>query len=54
MHWKRNIYHSKGIDESNMGEIHFEMNVYQSQCPNIGDYDIIYGSTQISAYCGAN
>jgi hypothetical protein len=26
-------------------------NVYQNQCPNIGDYHIIYGSTQMSASC---
>jgi hypothetical protein len=29
----------------------FEKNVYQSQCPNIEDYDTIYGSTQMCAYC---
>jgi hypothetical protein len=29
------------------------MNVYPSQCPNIGDYDTIFGSTQMFAYCDA-
>ncbi len=37
-----------------MGQVHFEKNVYQNQCPNIGDYDTIYGSTQMCAYCDAN
>jgi hypothetical protein len=30
------------------------MNVYQTQCPNIGDYDIGFGCTQMFAYCDAN
>jgi hypothetical protein len=34
--------------------VHFERNVYQSQCPNIGDYDIVYGGTQMCTYCDAN
>ncbi len=32
-----------------MSQVHSEKNVYQSQCPNIGDYHIIYGSTQMFA-----
>jgi hypothetical protein len=31
--------------------MHFERNVYWSKCPNIGDYDTMYGSTQMCAYC---
>jgi len=31
--------------------VHFEKNVYQSYHPNIGDYDIVYGSTQMCVYC---
>jgi hypothetical protein len=34
-----------------MGQVHSKRNVYQNQCPNIGDYHIIYGSTQMCAYC---
>jgi hypothetical protein len=31
--------------------VHSEKNIYQSQCPNIGDYDIVYGNTQMCTYC---
>jgi hypothetical protein len=34
--------------------MHFEKNVYQSKSPNIGDYDTMYGSTQMCAYCDAH
>jgi hypothetical protein len=30
MHSKRNVYHNQGIDINNMGQLHFEMNVYQN------------------------
>ncbi len=33
-----------------MGQVHSKRNVSQNQCPNIRDYDIIYGSTQMCAY----
>jgi hypothetical protein len=32
-----------------MGQVHSKKNVCQNQCPNIGDYHIIYGSTQMFA-----
>jgi hypothetical protein len=32
----------------------FQRNVYQSQCPNIGDYDIVCGRAQMCVYCDAN
>ncbi len=51
MHFEKDVYHSQGNDENNMGQVHFEKNVYQSYHPNIGDYDIVYGSTQMCAYC---
>ncbi len=31
--------------------MHFEKNLYQNKCPNIKDYDVVYGSTQMCAYC---
>jgi hypothetical protein len=34
-----------------MGQLHSKMNVYQNYCPIIGDYDIVYRSTQMCAYC---
>jgi hypothetical protein len=34
--------------------VHSKKNIYQSQWPNIGDYDIVYGSTQICTYCDVN
>ncbi len=37
-----------------MGHVHFEKNLYQSQCPNIKDYDIVYGSTHVCAHCDIN
>jgi hypothetical protein len=48
---KKLIYYSQGIDGNNMGYVHSNRNVYQSQCPNIGDYDIVFGITQMFAYC---
>ncbi len=51
---QNDIYHNQGIDENNMGQVHFKRNVYQSQCPNIGDYDIIYGNTQMCVYYDAD
>ncbi len=48
MCFERDIYHNQGIDENNMIQVHFENNVYQNKCPNIGDYETIYGSTQMS------
>jgi hypothetical protein len=45
MCFERDNYHNQGIETNNMGQVHFEKNVYQSQCPNIGDYGTIYGST---------
>jgi hypothetical protein len=32
----------------------FQRNVYQSHCLNIGDYNIVCGSTQMCVYCDAN
>jgi len=51
--FQNDVYHNQRIDENNMGQVHSEMNVYQIQCcPNIGDYDIFYGNTQmLCAYC---
>jgi len=37
-----------------MDQVHFERNVYQSQCLNIGDHDIVYGNTQMCDYCDAS
>ncbi len=51
MHSKKDVYHNQGIDINNMGQLHIEMTVYQNQCPIIGDYDIVYRSTQMCAYC---
>ncbi len=51
MCFKNDIYRSQGNDENNMGQVHFEKNVYQSYHPNIGDYAIVYGSTQMCVYC---
>ncbi len=45
MCFERDVHHSQGIDGNNMGHVHFEYNVYQNWCPNIGDYDIVYGNT---------
>jgi hypothetical protein len=47
MHFERDIYHNQKLDGNNMGQMCYERNVYQNQCPNIGDYDTIYGSTQM-------
>jgi hypothetical protein len=49
MHFERDIYHNHKIDGNNMGSIHFERNVYWNKCPNVGDYDTLYGSTQMCA-----
>ncbi len=37
MHSKRDIYHNQRIDGNNMGHVHSENNVYQSQSPNTKD-----------------
>ncbi len=37
-----------------MGQVHSKRNVYQSQYLNIGDYDNVYESTQMCAYCDVN
>jgi hypothetical protein len=34
MHSKRDVYHNQKNDGNNMGHVHSEKNVYQSQCPN--------------------
>ncbi len=51
MNFKRDMYHNQRMDKNDMGQVHFERNVYQNQCPNIRDYDIIYGNTHMCAYC---
>jgi hypothetical protein len=51
MRFKKDIHHSQGNDENNMGQVHFEKNVYQSYHPNIGGYEIVYESTQMCVYC---
>jgi hypothetical protein len=33
MRSKRDIYHSQGIDENNLGQMHYETNVCQNKCP---------------------
>jgi hypothetical protein len=30
-----------------MGQMHSKMHVYQIKCSNVGDYDIVYGGTQM-------
>jgi hypothetical protein len=52
MHSKWDNYHSQGIDGKNMGQVHYERNVCQNKCPNIEDYDIIYG--KMCAYNDTN
>ncbi len=37
-----------------MGQVHSKRNVYQNQYSNIGDYDNVYESTQMCAYCDVN
>jgi hypothetical protein len=50
MCFKREVYHSQGIDGNNVGQVHSKRNIYQNPYPNIGDYDIIYGNMQMCVY----
>jgi hypothetical protein len=51
---ERDIYHSQEINEKNMGQMHYKRNVCQNTCPNIEDYDTIYGDRQMCAYNDRN